>query len=87
MLLNDFYANIKSHGTVGEYIDMLNKYIDNCFLKEQIQELCLKFNKENNLKNEKIYIQVMEKLDNLNAKMKSILKDEKISFWNFAICI
>ena len=83
MLLNDFYANIKSHGTVGEYIDMLNKYIDNCFLKEQIQELCLKFNKENNLKNEKIYIQVMEKLGNLNAKMKSILKDEKISFLEF----
>ncbi len=81
--LQDFVNQLKIEGTVSYYIEQVKNLLESFEISSQIENLCEEFNKNNDLKNEKIYVQVWDKITSLNEKFINILNDEPINVTDF----
>ena len=81
--LKNFVDELKNTGTVSYYIKQVKTLLEYFNIENQLQDLCSQFNQNNDLKNEKIYVQVLDKITVLNEKFVNILNDEPISINDF----
>ncbi len=81
--LKKFVNELKNFGTVSYYIKQVKTLLEDFNVESQLNNLCNEFNKNNDLKNEKIYVQVLDKITSLNEKFENILNDEQISVNDF----
>ena len=79
----NFAKNLKSDATVEYYVNALKTLMQDFSIQEKITKLCERFEQENDMHNQKIYVQVYDKLISLSDKLISSLGDEEISLIEF----
>lgn len=79
----DFTKQIKTQENVRYYISKIQELLENYKITEKIDILCEKFRQNGDLKNEKTYLQILDKITELNDKFVEILGDEQITLYDF----
>ena len=78
-----FCDNIKPSQNFEYYICKVQELFDAFGIKQSLQTLCEKFIEDNQLELEKIYIQIYDKIQDLNQKLVETLGKEEISLLDF----
>ncbi len=74
--------NFKDKDNIKNYIKILKNILEKCEIKSKIDNLCGIFAKNNDLFNQKLYSQVMDKIENLNNELVDCIEDE-LTFTEF----
>lgn len=70
--------------TFSYYIDFVNDIYEYFDIKNNLEKISQIFNKDGDLSLEKIYVQIFDKIDDLNKKIVEILGNQKIKVKDFA---
>ena len=66
----------KDKDNIKNYIKTLENILEKCEIKQKINNLCGIFAKNNDLFNQKLYSQVIDKIENLNKELVDCIEDE-----------
>ena len=79
----DYINEIKTVATIEEYCEKIDILFKKFNIFEKLNEICDNFKNNSELLNEKTYIQVFDKITNLNEKLKNTIGTEVISLTDF----
>ena len=66
----------KDKDNIKNYIKTLENILEKCEIKQKINNLCGIFAKNNDLFNQKLYSQIIDKIENLNKELVDCIEDE-----------